>query len=106
MYREMQAKGFEREAALYMQHYINELELLFTSGSRAELLEIEKKYDYSAVLRQSNDYRSRWTITILITIASVCTLALLLWGSWKFSVIKNWISCVIIKGCFYPSGAD
>lgn len=102
----MQAKGFEREAALYMQHYINELELLFTSGSRAELLEIEKKYDYSAVLRQSNDYRSRWTITILITIASVCTLALLLWGSWKFSVIKNWISCVIIKGCFYPSGAD
>ena len=24
MYREMQAKGFEREAALYMQHYINE----------------------------------------------------------------------------------
>ena len=84
MYREMQAKGFEREAALYMQHYINELELLFTSGSRAELLEIEKKYDYSAVLRQSNDYRSRWTITILITIASVCTLALLLWGSWKF----------------------
>ena len=97
IYREMQAKGFEREAALYMQHYINELELLFTSGSRAELLEIEKKYDYSAVLRQSNDYRSRWTITILITIASVCTLALLLWGSWKFSVIKNWISCVIIK---------
>lgn len=84
MYREMQTKGFEREAALYMQHYINELELLFTSGSRAELLEIEKKYDYSAVLRQSNDYRSRWTITILITIASVCTLALLLWGSWKF----------------------
>lgn len=84
IYREMQAKGFEREAALYMQHYINELELLFTSGSRAELLEIEKKYDYSAVLRQSNDYRSRWTITILITIASVCTLALLLWGSWKF----------------------
>ena len=83
MYREMQTKGFEREAALYMQHYINELELLFTSGSRAELLEIEKKYDYSAVLRQSNDYRSRWTITILITIASVCTLALLLWGSWK-----------------------
>ena len=80
MYREMQTKGFEREAALYMQHYINELELLFTSGSRAELLEIEKKYDYSAVLRQSNDYRSRWTITI----ASVCTLALLLWGSWKF----------------------
>lgn len=84
MYREMQTKGFEREAALYMQHYINELELLFTSESRAELLEIEKKYDYSAVLRQSNDYRSRWTITILITIASVCTLALLLWGSWKF----------------------
>ena len=84
MYREMQTKVFEREAALYMQHYINELELLFTSGSRAELLEIEKKYDYSAVLRQSNDYRSRWTITILITIASVCTLALLLWGSWKF----------------------
>lgn len=42
MYREMQAKGFEREAALYMQHYINELELLFTSGSRAELLEIER----------------------------------------------------------------
>lgn len=84
MYREMQTKGFEREAALYMQHYINELELLFTSESRAELLEIEKKYDYSAVLRQSNDYRSCWTITILITIASVCTLALLLWGSWKF----------------------
>ena len=84
MYREMKPKGFEREAALYMQHYINELELLFTSGSRAELLEIEKKYDYSAVLRQSNDYRSRWTITILITIASVCTLALLLWGSGKF----------------------
>lgn len=84
MYREMQTKGFEREASLYMQHYINELELLFTSESRAELLEIEKKYDYSAVLRQSNDYRSRWTITILITIASVCTLALLLWGSWKF----------------------
>lgn len=106
MYREMQAKGFEREAALYMQHYINELELLFTSGSRAELLEIEKKYDYSAVLRQSNDYRSRWTITILITIASVCTLALLLWGSWKFFRYQNWISCVIIKGCFYPSGAD
>ena len=42
IYREMQAKGFEREAALYMQHYINELELLITSGSRAELLEIEK----------------------------------------------------------------
>ena len=42
IYREMQAKGFEREAALYMQHYINELELLFTSGSRAELLEIER----------------------------------------------------------------
>lgn len=84
MYKDLLAEGKEREASNYMQQYINELELLFTSGSRAELLEIEKKYDYSALLRQNNDYRSRWAITVLVTVAALILLALLLWVSWKF----------------------
>ncbi|WP_455666220.1 hypothetical protein [Phocaeicola sp.] len=83
-YTGLLADGFAGEANEYMQRYISELELLFTSADRAELLEIEKKYDYSALLRQNNDYRSRWSITILITVAAICSLALLLWGSWKF----------------------
>lgn len=84
IYQDLLASGADREANEYMQLYINELELLFTSGSRTELFEIEKKYDYTALLRQNNDYRSRWAITILITVASIFSLALLLWGSWKF----------------------
>lgn len=84
IYQELLSNGADKEANKYMQRYIDELELLFTSGSRTELFEIEKKYDYTALLRQNNDYRSRWAITILITVASVISLALLLWGSWKF----------------------
>ena len=53
-----------------MQCYINELELLFTSGSRTELFKIEKRYDYTALLRQNDEYRSRWSITLLITVAA------------------------------------
>ena len=83
IYKELQRKG-DHEAGSYMQRYIDELELLYTSGSRAELLEIEKKYDYSALLRKNNDFSSRWAITILITVTIVCSLALLLWVSWKF----------------------
>ena len=84
MYKEALERGLEQEGKEYMQHYINELELLFTSASRADLLAIEKKYDYTALLRQNKDYRSRWAITILITVAAIFSLALLLWGSWKF----------------------
>lgn len=84
MYQDLLADGENRKANEYMQRYINELELLFTSGSRTELFEIEKKYDYTALLRQNNDYRRRWTITLLITVAAIFSLALLLWGSWKF----------------------
>lgn len=83
VYKEMLERG-DREAENYMQHYIDELELLYTMGSRVELLEIEKKYDKSALLRQNNDFSSRWAITILITVTIVCSLALLLWVSWKF----------------------
>ena len=47
-------------------------------------LKIEKRYDYTALLRQNDEYRSRWSITLLITVAAVFSLTLLLWGSWKF----------------------
>lgn len=90
IYKELLAEGDERGANGYMQHYINDLELLFTSASRAELLEIEKKYDYTALLRQNNDFRSRWALTVLGTAATVCLLALLLWGSWKFFRRQRW----------------
>lgn len=90
IYKELLAEGDERGANGYMQHYINDLELLFTSSSRAELLEIEKKYDYTALLRQNNDFRSRWALTVLGTAATVCLLALLLWGSWKFFCRQRW----------------
>lgn len=84
IYQDLLAEGLVQQANDFMQRYINEVELLFTSASRAELLEIEKKYDYSALLRQNDGYRSRWAITILITMAAICSLALLLWVSWKF----------------------
>lgn len=84
IYQDLLAEGLVKQANDFMQRYINELELLFTSASRADLLEIEKKYDYSALLRQNDGYRSRWAITILITMAAICSLALLLWVSWKF----------------------
>lgn len=90
IYKELLAEGDERGANGYMQHYINDLELLFTSAGRAELLEIEKKYDYTALLRQNNDFRSRWALTVLGTAATVCLLALLLWGSWKFFCRQRW----------------
>ena len=40
------------------------------SGSRTELFKIEKRYDYTALLRQNDEYRSRWSITLLITVAA------------------------------------
>lgn len=90
IYKELLAEGYEQEANEYMQRYINDLELLFTSASRAELLEIEKKYDYTALLRQNNDFRSCWALTVLGTATTVCLLALLLWGSWKFFRRQRW----------------
>ena len=84
IYQDLLAAGKLSKANEYMQCYINELELLFTSGSRTELFKIEKRYDYTALLRQNDEYRSRWSITLLITVAAVFSLTLLLWGSWKF----------------------
>lgn len=84
IYKELLDEGADKEANEAMQRYIGELELLFTSASRADLLEIEKKYDCSALRRQNKEYRSRWAITILVTAGAVCSLALLLWGSCKF----------------------
>lgn len=78
IYQDLLAAGKLSKANEYMQCYINELELLFTSGSRTELFKIEKRYDYTALLRQNDEYRSRWSITLLITVAAVFSLTLLL----------------------------
>ena len=84
IYQDLSADGTDKEAGEYMRRYINELELLFTFASRTELFEIEKRYDYTALLRQNNAYRSRWAITVLVTVTAVFSLAFLLWGSWRF----------------------
>lgn len=87
IYKEMYKTLLERDslkANRYMLLYIEEMDLLFTSANRAALLEIEQKYDYTTLLRQNGDYRSRWAITLLTTVTVVCMLAMLLWVSWKF----------------------
>ena len=54
-----------------MQHYAEAMELTVTSDTRADLLEIEKRYDCSALERQNDAFRNRWALTVLLTVA-VC----------------------------------
>lgn len=84
IYLEELAISPETKAQADMQRYINELELLFTSDSRKSILDTGDKYNYQSLLHKNNHLHSRWSITILITIASVCILSLLLWISWRF----------------------
>ena len=65
----LQAEGKTAEALLQMQHYAEAMELTVTSDTRADLLEIEKRYDCSALERQNDAFRNRWALTVLLTVA-------------------------------------
>ncbi len=80
----LQAEGKTAEALLQMQHYAEAMELTVTSDTRADLLEIEKRYDCSALERQNDAFRNRWALTVLLTVAVLSSLALLVFLGWSF----------------------
>ena len=67
-----------------LQKYVRELEHLYTSESRSDLLEIEKEYDTTVLKRENEAYQRKWILGLLSATAIICSLAIFAWGLWKF----------------------
>ena len=84
IYQQQQSIGETDKAFEALQKYANELEQLYNSEDRINMLEIERRYDYNTLKRENDNYRKQWTITLLSALAIVCTLGILAWGIWKY----------------------
>lgn len=84
IYQHQKALGETTKAFEALQNYTKELEQLYNSEDRTDILEIERRYDYNALKRENDNYRQQWTITLLSALAIVCTLGILIWGIWKY----------------------
>lgn len=84
IYLQLQASGQTDEAYKMLQQYTRELEMLYSSSARAELLEIEKQYDYASLLSENERFRQQWVIALLTTLSVICSLSILIWGIWKY----------------------
>ena len=50
-----------------------------------------ERYDYTALLRQNDEYRSRWSITLLITVAACFFIDFTAMGQLEiFFAARNW----------------
>lgn len=87
VYRKLYKRSMEeKDTALiikYMQKYIEQQDLLFSSSSRDELLRIERQYEMSGLKLQNEKYKSKFALGIIITALSVFILIAIVWFGWK-----------------------
>lgn len=83
-YLHHQANGQAQKTQEYLLKYVQELELLYATEDRADLLEIEKQYDYISLMKKNEEYRRQWTIGLLSTFTIIISLGLLIGVIWKY----------------------
>lgn len=79
-----QVTGEKEKVQEYLLKYIQESELLYASEDRADLLEIEKQYDYVSLMRRNEEYRRQWIIGLLSTLTIILSLGTLIGIIWKY----------------------